>query len=213
MIKSLKLIIFDLDDTLIRSNIDYSRIRYSIAELFNPPLSDDIIKNTPILKLLTKLKKTHPKNYIEGKRRMITLEKSAAEFATVLQGAERIPEILSKLNIESAILTNNSKDTITLYLTKPQFEFLRKFEIFTREDFSKAKPDPEGIIKIIEKYKLSPISVVYIGDSYIDAIAAQKVGIRFIHFYSREINQNLFPEPPYATLTHWADFEELLLQN
>jgi HAD superfamily hydrolase (TIGR01549 family) len=213
MLKAVKLIIFDLDDTLILSNIDYSRIRYSIAGLFNPPLSEDIIKNTPILKLLKMLKKTHPENYTEGKRRMITLEKSAAEFATVLRGADRIPEILNNLNIQSAIFTNNSIDTITLYLAKPHFNFLSKFEIFTREDFTHAKPDPEGIIKIIEKYNMPPESVVYIGDSYIDAIAAQKVGIRFIHFYSRETNQNLFPEPPYTTLTNWDEFEELLRQN
>lgn len=213
MPRTVKLLIFDLDDTLICSNIDYYKIRYSIAELFNPPLSEETIKNTPILKLLTKLNMIHPDQYNEGKERMIELESGAAEFATVLEGAEKIPDLLMKLNIPAAIFTNNSINTLNIYLAKPIFNFLTKFEIFTREDFTCAKPDPEGIIKIIEKHKVPPEDVFYIGDSYIDAIAAQQSGVRFIHFKSRKTNQKLFPEPPYATITNWDEFEDLLNQS
>lgn len=213
MPRTVKMIIFDLDDTLLCSNIDYSQIRYSIAELFNSPLSEEVIKNTPILKLLKRLKQEHPDKYDEGKTRLIELEKTAADFATVLKGAEKIHSLLTDLHIQAAILTNNSVDTLNLYLTKPHFNFLTKFKIFTREDFTHPKPDPEGIIKIIEKHEVSPDNVIYVGDSYIDALAAQQSGVRFIHFKSRETNQKLFPEPPYATITNWDEFEDLLNQN
>jgi len=213
MLRTLKLIIFDLDDTLICSNIDYYEIKCSIAELFSPPLSEETIKTTPILKLLKRLKQKHPDKYDEGKTRLVELEKKAADFATVLKGAEKIHSLLTDLHIQAAIFTNNSVDTLNLYLKKPHFNFLTKFTIFTREDFIHPKPDPEGIIKIIEKHEVPPDSVIYVGDSYIDAIAAQKSGVRFIHFKSRETNQKLFPEPPYATITNWDEFEDLLNQN
>lgn len=213
MLRTLKLIIFDLDDTLICSNIDYYRIRCSIAELFNPPLSEEVIKNTPILKLLKRLKREHSDKYEEGKARLIDLERKAADHATVIKGAEKIHNILADLHIQAVVFTNNSVDTLNVYLTKPYFNFLTKFRIFTREDFVHPKPDPEGIIKIIEKHEVPPDSVIYVGDSYIDAIAAQQSGVRFIHFKSRETNQKLFPEPPFATITNWDEFEDLLNQN
>ena len=40
MLKPIKMIIFDLDDTLIHSNIDYDKIRSFIAQLFSPPIAE-----------------------------------------------------------------------------------------------------------------------------------------------------------------------------
>ncbi len=209
MYKPIKMIIFDLDDTLINSNIDYIKIRTLIADLFNPPIAE-IEANTAILILLEKLKYKHPDLYPIGKKGMIELEKAAAETATVMNGAEKISGILKKFNIESVIFTNNSIETLNLYLSKPRFKFLREFKIFTRDDFSKPKPDPEGIFQILDKYSFTSECTIYIGDSYIDSKAAYGAGIRFVHFFSREMNLNLFPVPPYSTITSWNEFEDFL---
>lgn len=211
---TIKLIIFDLDDTLIRSNIKYSEIRNEVAELFSPPLSNDFILKTPILELLRKLKEEHPEKYDEGYRRIDKAEKEAINKATVIQGADQIPLILSKYRIQSIIFTNNSRSTVELYRTK--FNFLKDFQILTREDFNNPKPDPEGLIRIIERSNNESItreSTVYIGDSYIDAIAAHRANIRFIWFNSRDINPDLLPKSPYATLTDWSNFEVILQEK
>lgn len=213
MYKPIKMIIFDLDDTLIHSNIDYNKIRSFIAQLFNPPIAESEAKSTAITILLEKLRLKHPDLYTIGKKRMIEFEKAAADTATVMHGVEKIPGIMKKFNIESVIFTNNSVETLNLYLSKPRFKFLRGFRIFTREDFSNPKPDPEGIFHILDKYSFPPEYTVYIGDSYIDSKAAYEAGIRFVHFFSREINLNLFPVPPYSTITSWNEFEDLLTKN
>ncbi len=213
MLKPIKMIIFDLDDTLIHSNIDYNKIRSIIAQLFNPPIAEIDAKNTAILILLEKLRLAHPDLYPIGKKRMLELEKAAAETATVMNGADKIPGIMKKHNIESVIFTNNSTETFNLYLSKPRFKFLKGFKIFTRDDFLKPKPDPEGILQILDNFSLTPECTVYIGDSYIDSKAAYGAGIRFVHFFSREINLNLFPVPPYSTITSWNEFEDLLVKN
>ncbi|MFX0118695.1 MAG: HAD family hydrolase [Promethearchaeota archaeon] len=208
----IKLMIFDLDDTLVHSNINYSEIRYQIADLFDPPLTSTIITKTPILKLLDQLKNIDPNKFTEGYRRVDHAEKIAARNAQVIEGAERIPKILNKYGIHSVIYTNNSKGTVEAYLVKPKFKFLRNFQIFTREDFIEPKPSPIGLNDIIKRYQGKQITkdnTVYIGDSYIDAIAADKAEIKFIWFNSRKIDQDLFPRSPYAILTDWSDFESI----
>ena len=209
-----KLVIFDLDDTLIHSNINYSKIRYQIADLFPSPLSDEVISKTPILELLEKLKHTHPDKFTEGYRRIDEAERKATKTATVIQGAEKIPLIIRKYNLHSVIFTNNSRKTIQLYLANPKFYFLKEFQILTRDDFKNPKPYPEGLISIVEGFNIQRITkdnTIYVGDSYIDAIAAYQANIRFIWFNSRDIDQNLFPTSPYATLTNWSNFESILI--
>ncbi|MFX0123684.1 MAG: HAD family hydrolase [Candidatus Hodarchaeota archaeon] len=216
MHKEIKLLIFDLDDTLLHSKINYSEIRSQIAELFLTPLSDEIRLKTPILELLNKLKHQNPDKFTEGYRRIDEAEREASKTATVVSGAEKIPLILKKYNLYSAIYTNNSKQTIDIYLANPKFKFLKEFQILTRDDFTHPKPDPEGLLSIIEgfhKKQITKQNTIYIGDSYIDAIAAARANIRFIWFNSRNLDQTLFPSPPYAILTDWSDFESILLRR
>jgi phosphoglycolate phosphatase len=211
---NIKLLIFDLDDTLLHSNINYTEIRFQITELFSTPLPEEIIAKTPILELLQKLKQEDLNKFNEGYQKVNETEREATKTATVIPGAEKIPLILEKYNLNSAIYTNNSRETIKLYLSNPVFEFLNEFSILTRDDFDRPKPDPEGIISIIDRYyekQISKENTIYIGDSYIDAIAADRANVKFIWFNSRNIDPELFPSLPYATLTHWSDFETTLL--
>lgn len=213
MHKKIKLLIFDLDDTLLHSNINYSEIRFQISELFSTPLSDEILLKTPILELLRKLKHINPDKFAEGYQRIDNAEREATKTATVIPGAEKIPSIITKFKLHSTIYTNNSKHTINLYLANPIFNFLKEFQILTRDDFNNPKPDPEGLLSIIEGFhdkRITKGNTIYVGDSYIDAIAADKANIRFIWFNSRDIDQSLFPSPPYATLTDWSHFESIL---
>lgn len=211
---NIRLLIFDLDDTLLHSNINYAEIRFQIAELFSTPLSEEILVKIPILELLNRLKHEDQNKFNEGYRRVNEAEREATKTATIIHGAEKLPLVLKKYNLYSAIYTNNSRETIKLYLANKTFEFLKGFTILTRDDIIRPKPDPEGLISIIERYQNKQISkenTMYIGDSYIDAIAADRANIKFIWFNSRNIDTELFPSPPYATLTDWSDFESTLL--
>ena len=84
------------------------------------------------------------------------------------------------------------------------------------EDFNNPKPDPEGLIEIIERFTNESITkenTIYVGDSYIDGIAAYRANIRFIWFNSRDTNTDLMPIPPYAILTDWSNFESVLQEK
>ncbi len=47
------------------------------------------------------------------------------------------------------------------------------------EDVTEAKPDPQGLDLIIEKFGADKSDVLYIGDSYIDAETAKRAGVDF----------------------------------
>lgn len=164
----------------------------------------------------TDANRPNPEKYEEGKRRIYETEVHAAESATAIDNAHTIPKLLQKYHISSAVLTNNSKTGVEIYLANPELKYLKNFKIFTRDDFSQAKPAPEGIQTIISQYtthndkEITNTNTIYIGDSYIDALAARFADVRFVWFHSRKIANNLFPSPPVATLTNWNQLENLL---
>jgi len=71
---------------------------------------------------------------------------------------------LKKNSITVACFTNSIRETATLMLQKTGvYELLDM--LVTNQDVKKAKPDPEGYLKILEHYKLSANDVMIIEDS------------------------------------------------
>ena len=211
MSKRIKLIIFDLDDTLVRSQIDYNAIRTKLSTFFtdNPSSSDLSFK--PILALLKQISEDNPQNYEKAKLFIEENEREAVLNAQIMDGADDVPNILARYNAQGAIYTNNSAENMNLYLKKPGFEFLHQFFFLTRTDVTEPKPNPEGIIKILSKYNyIAKENVIFIGDSPLDAQAAHGAGIRFILYNSRNLSRDVFPEDIFGVINHWSELETLL---
>ncbi len=209
----INLVIFDLDDTLIRSSIKYTAIKQQLYNLFPSSYSRSNFTGIPILHLLKELEKQNKDAYQVGLELVENSEKLSVESATVMKGAKNIPEILQKKGIKGFIYTNNSQETINLYLDKSEFQFLKKFPILTRNSTENPKPDPEGILKIIKSTRIPKKNTIYIGDSYIDAEAASRAGIRFFLYNSRDIDLSMLPETPAAIINQWLELENLLLET
>lgn len=204
---SIQLVIFDLDDTLVQSSINYARIRSKIAELFPKNFQPPHLHQTPILQLLNQLKDVDEKLFQRAQQIVEKSERNAVKNASIMKGAPILPELLEQHKIHGVIYTNNTKDTVKLYLQKPGFEFLNYFEIFTRNDTNKPKPDPEGLIMIIDKWNIPKLNTVYIGDSFIDSEAANKANIRFLLFNSRKLDPKTLKTSPFLVLNDWSEFE------
>ena len=100
-------------------------------------------------------------------------------------------EYLKEKGISASILTNNAK--------KPTVEVLERFNIsdyfdlvIAREDVKKMKPDKEGLEVIVQKLKLNPDKAVFVGDSWVDGVAAVKANIRFILFNKKLLDSNKY---------------------
>jgi 2-haloacid dehalogenase len=82
-------------------------------------------------------------------------------------------------------LTNWSAETFPVAFAK--FEFLNWFDgIVVSGEEKMRKPTPEFYHILLDRYHVKPEEALFIDDNYRNIIAAEKLGIRCIHFTSAE---------------------------
>lgn len=72
------------------------------------------------------------------------------------------------------------------------------------DDVSREKPDPEGLLHIAASWQLTPAELLYIGDSVIDAMAAQHAGASFA-----AVTTGVTPKEAFAPFPCCAVFDGL----
>jgi len=60
-------------------------------------------------------------------------------------------------------------------------------KVVTASDVRRAKPDPEQLLVILAHFEIDSGQMLYIGDSPLDAMAAQQAGVPFIAFGNPEL--------------------------
>jgi beta-phosphoglucomutase-like phosphatase (HAD superfamily) len=89
---------------------------------------------------------------------------------------------LKELKINVWICTSTAKSlTDKIYANNPSLEGFSDKTV-GREMYSKGKPDAEPILVTIEKMKLKPSEVIYVGDGINDYLAALNADCGFIYF-------------------------------
>jgi phosphoglycolate phosphatase len=88
-------------------------------------------------------------------------------------------ELLEKIKLPKAILSNKPLELILPILDKWNCRnyFL---EVLGGDSFVKRKPDPVGIFYLSEKYKISPNSMMMIGDHHPDIEVAKATGMNSV---------------------------------
>jgi HAD superfamily hydrolase (TIGR01549 family) len=91
---------------------------------------------------------------------------------------------LKELGYQNIIYTHKGRSTI---------EILKKIEIasyfydvITKENGFKRKPDPEGILYILNKYNIEKEEAIYIGDRPLDLLCAKNAGIKSILYSPKD---------------------------
>ena len=206
-------VIFDLDDTLLKSNINYRKIKIDLIKLigetkiYNKINPDEITIN----ELLQDINQQYSEKFVQARDIVNNHELRASLSAEILPFANKIPEILRKNNIGSAILTNNSAETVKTYLENIKFNYLQHFgKIYTRDDIKEMKPNPTGILTILRDFALEKEKAVYIGDSHIDCLASMRAGIKFILLNSRKLSLKAFNCKPWKIIENLEEFQSIL---
>jgi phosphoglycolate phosphatase-like HAD superfamily hydrolase len=179
-----KLVIFDLDGTLVNSDKTVIRILNTIRkDLTLPPL-----KSKDISFFLSlggeEMIKTIIGNDLDAKKylgifRQRYLEDSL-DNENLFDGVITYLNYLKSKNIQTAVFTNKPKDLTNKTLKRHKiYDFFNY--IVTSDDVEFKKPSPDGCYKIIEISSISPENMIMIGDSELDQKAANSASIPFFY--------------------------------
>jgi phosphoglycolate phosphatase len=182
LVASVRVVVFDLDDTLIATyRTSYLRTCAAVAALGLPPLDEESFRN---------IYGRHP--FPECARRWYpTLDlqdfiaayagSAAAASYTPLCDLDRLFAGLERLGFAAAILTNCTRAQATrkfvqVCLKSPALPFL----VLCAEDLDAPKPSPRAFDALLRATHLPSEDHIYFGDAKSDEVAARGAGLRFV---------------------------------
>ena len=178
----MKLVIFDMDGTLIdSSNVIANTINYVRTNIKLPKLNKDTI--------LTQVNNPHinPAEFFYGTKKFTQkqielfseyYDKHCIDDIKIYDGINNLLENLSKkyiLSIATNAFSNFAKKMLIHLKISKYFSY-----IVGRDMVNNPKPDPDIILKIINHFNIEKKYIVLVGDSLKDYYAANKAGIKTI---------------------------------
>jgi HAD superfamily hydrolase (TIGR01549 family) len=161
--------IFDMDGTLTIANHDFEAIRAAL----------DLPKDRPILEALAELP---PDQATPRWEKLYQIEWEIAKTTQAQPGAGELLERLRSLHDSRiSILTRNSKSIAHETLAAcGLLEFFEPEAILSR-DCCAPKPQPDGILQILDRWQATPDRGVMVGDYVFDLLAGRNAGTATVH--------------------------------
>ncbi|WP_348689255.1 HAD-IA family hydrolase [uncultured Pseudoalteromonas sp.] len=161
-VEAIQGVIFDLDGTLVSSELDFSLIKAQIG----CPCEQDLLDYIAHL----------PSPYMREEAMNIVHqhELQDAQFATILPGVTEAVNALKVKNIPMAIVTRNFDKAAAIKL---QNNPLPIETVLTRSD-APAKPDPSALNAIATLWNINASNLLYVGDFLYDIQAAHNANMR-----------------------------------
>ncbi len=180
--ENLEAIIFDVDGTLINS-VDAYHIAAGLAaaehgltvtrELVHQALDSQ----QPFWQLLLPAAQQADQAFVDGLR-AATLQHWPAvleTYVSVFPGLELTLDSLVNAGVRLAIYTGSQGES---FAPLERSGLLERFEfILTGADVRQAKPDPEGLLRCLEKMGVAASQSAYVGDTSVDMQAAAAAGV------------------------------------
>jgi phosphoglycolate phosphatase len=185
--------VFDLDNTLVHSRIDFMAIRQTIigrllevGALAEPPADPRVHAIPEWLDLAAAF---DPALAAELWQDVDRFEREGMVHGTVEPDARATLDCLREAGLKLAVLTNNSVGSAEAALER--FDLRAPLDlVLARELVSALKPSPVGVIQA--HAALGQGTTFVVGDSYIDGLATQRaaVGARFVAFRANMADLN-----------------------
>jgi HAD superfamily hydrolase (TIGR01549 family) len=187
-------LIFDLDNTLVDSRLDFDAMRREMG----------IPAETPILESLQRLA---PDDAARCREILHRHELAGATRANLLPGVIDLWSEVARRGLRSAIVTRNSLPVARATLAKVDLWV----ELLLTRDCGPTKPDPWPVRTACEQWSLEPAEVVVIGDYRFDIECGRAAGARTV-LLTHCNTPHLYPNDEEAdlVLSSLAEFPRLL---
>lgn len=172
-------VVFDLDGTLIDSMPLVLRAYAHALEPFHPPLTEDALRarlGGPPERIFEQL--LNDSSHVTGALRR--LEGFGAENWQLIEPFAGMATLLRELaaaGVRLAVWTGRERESTTWLLRKHGIaEYLATF--LCGDDLPSHKPDPAGLVAVLERLGVAREDAVFVGDAEVDLMAGAKVGMR-----------------------------------
>ncbi|MEF1283555.1 HAD-IA family hydrolase [Vibrio sp. M250220] len=155
-IRHIKAIVFDLDNTLVSSDMDFFWLREQIG----------CPSDTDLLSYVDQLECANA--YANAHALILQHELEDAQQSQPMPGSQSLIEFIHNNQLYTAIITRNCAQAAQIKIKHNQLNISR---LITREHFP-PKPNPESLIALADEWQLERHEILYVGDYLYDLQAA-----------------------------------------
>ena len=170
-------VVFDLDGTITKNNLDFGAIRRAIGMDSPEPILEYMEKVSP-----------DEKARIDGI--LDAHERHAAETAELNDGVEETLAFIAEKGLKTALLTRNSRESARVVMERYRLQF---DVVVARED-AEPKPSPQPVLFIAEQLGLSPDELLMVGDYKFDIMSGQAAGSKTALLLVRPMPDDVTPD-------------------
>lgn len=160
-IEQINAIVFDLDNTLVSSNLDFNWLRDQIG----------CPSNIDLLTFIDKLDCSQ--SALKAKQIVLNHELDDANHSTPMQGCHELLKFIEQHHFSTAIITRNCLQAARQKVAHNKLNISR---IISREHFP-PKPAPDALLALANEWGLASYQVLYVGDYVYDLQAASNANM------------------------------------
>ncbi len=197
----IKVVIYDCDGVLFDSRESNEAFYNHILASFGlPPLEPEqlsFVHASTAEEAVDFLFKEDPRR-LEAQKYRLTMDYSP--FVPLMRLEPYVKEVLGRLRPDraTAIATNRGL-TMPLVMKAHGLEGLFDLTV-TSLDVKEPKPHPECLLKILGHFGVRPAQALYVGDSEVDRLVAERAGVCFV----------AYKNPGLRAIHHMKDHREIL---
>lgn len=204
-------IIFDLDGTIIDSYPPITKaMKMAFKEMgISPPKDDEIRKmvGVPLNEIMSKFSNGAPQKGVELFRRFYEME--FRNGTRVIRGVRSVLKELKK-NYSLALVSNKHERFVKEIIKWKKLGLFFDFSVGESENLP-PKPSPRMLEMAINFQKLSPEECLFVGDTAVDYITAEKIGVEFVGVTTgSECAESLYTLRPSSLVPNLLEFLKMM---
>lgn len=161
MLHDIQAVVFDLDNTLVSSSLNFPLIRQELGCEAKGDLLK-FIENMPL------------EQQVVATKRVIDHELDDAHSSYPLAGCHDLLATIKKLNLNTAIVTRNCQQAAQIKVKNNKIDIPI---VLTREEHP-AKPAPDALLHLAELWQIIPENILYVGDYLYDVQTAHNANAK-----------------------------------